>query len=169
VTLGELREAQSLGETRRAHRAAIEALRVFRASGVPFGSDAEDHVANDVAPEAHAFAQALESTANRLGDQPMAVDLARALGVGQRQALRRAHDHFRAFHLTVTTWREYMLGVRLAMGAFFSAAPGARTDAVSRLVGFGSPVSFCHALHAAGLPSPQELQRRHRAVVGTAA
>jgi hypothetical protein len=164
--VNELVEALRLGETRRAHRAAIDMLGVLRASGVPFEPDAERAVVHDVSVEAHAFARALESTVNRLSVQPMALDLAKELGVGERQALRRANDHFRAFHLTVTNWRDYMLGVRLAMGAFFSAAPGAQTAVVSKLAGFGSPVSFCHALRAAGLPSPQELQRHYRDVVG---
>jgi hypothetical protein len=164
----EVTEALSLGDAHRAQRAAFETLDVLRASGLPFGLGAA-RIANGVSNDAHAFAYALENTVNRLADQPMAVDLAKVLGVGERQALRRANDHFRAFHLTVTSWREYMIGVRLAMGAFFGAAPGARTETVSKVAGFGSPVSFCHALHAAGLPSPQVLQRRFREVVGSRA
>jgi hypothetical protein len=144
-------------------------LDVLRASGVPFERGAERAIMANVSAETHAFARALERTLNSPSARPMAVDLAHALGLGQRQALRRANDHFRAFHLTVTNWREYMIGMRLALGAFFSTAPGARTETVSRFVGFGSPVSFCHALHAAGLPSPQDLQRQYRDIVRSVA
>jgi hypothetical protein len=165
--VGELVEALSLGEARRAHRAAIETLGVLRACGAPFERDAERVVLPEVSAEAHAFAHALERTVSGLSSQPMAIDLATALGVGQRQALRRANEHFRAFHLTVTTWREYMVGVRLALGAFFSSARGAQTAVVSKFVGFGSAVSFCHTLRAAGLPSPMELQRRYRDITAT--
>jgi hypothetical protein len=89
----------------------------------------------------------------------MAVDLAAALGVGERQALRRANDHFHAFHLTISTWRQYVSGIRLAVGAFFMTAPGAKIEEVSERIGFRTPTSFWHALHDAGLPSPQKLQR----------
>jgi hypothetical protein len=166
AAFGELIEAMSLGESRRAHRAAIATIDVLRASGMPFDLEAERALSTDLPAQAHAFARALERSVNGLSTQPMALDLANALGVGERQALRRASEHFRAFHLTIATWRQYMVGVRLAAGAFFSAAPGARTETVSKLVGFGSPVSFCHALHTARLPSPQELQRQYRDIMG---
>ena len=66
------------------------------------------------------------------------------------------------FHLSASSWREFLSCLRLEMGSFFMGAPNARTEDVSRYLGFSSPTSFCHALQDAGLPSPQTLQAELR-------
>ena len=73
---------------------------------------------------------------------------------------RRANDHFRRFHISVSSWRQYVQGMRVGLGSFFMSQRRARTEHVSRLLGFGSPTSFCHAFHDAGLPSPLAVQRQ---------
>lgn len=139
-----------------ARAAAREVVVALRASGVSL----EPNLVKSAVPAAsHEFARALERVLFPMTQQPMAVDLARALGVGERQALRRASDHFSRFHITVSTWREYVHGMRVGLGAFLMSQRRARTEHVSRLLGFGSPTSFCHAFHDAGLPSPLETQR----------
>jgi AraC-like DNA-binding protein len=105
------------------------------------------------------FAQTLWRHLMTLPDQPMAVDLASALGVSERHALRQTSDYLRAFHLSASSWRELVQCLRIEMGTFFMGSPRARTEDVSRALGFRSPTSFCHAFQHAHLPSPQAVQR----------
>lgn len=154
---GLVRLARTIAErdTESAVWAAREAIACLRAAGI---------VVNEVSraplpPADHAFARALERTFFPMTSRPMAVDLAGALGVGERQALRRANAFFRDYCASGSTWRDYVHVMRVGLGTFFVSHPQARTEHVSRLLGFASPTSFCHALHAAGLPSPQAIRR----------
>lgn len=104
-------------------------------------------------------ARALERVMFPLSSQPMSVDLARALGVGEHHALRRVNQYFQRFHLSTRSWRDYLRGQRLALGAFFMGRPDATTEEVACALGFRSPTSFCHAFQDAGLPSPRALQQ----------
>ncbi|MCA9176756.1 MAG: helix-turn-helix transcriptional regulator [Planctomycetales bacterium] len=135
-----------------------EVLVALRAEGLPVTPPTVDW-AHPTALEDHAVAHAIERVAFPLSSRPMSVDLARELGVGEHHALRRANQYFRRFHLCARSWREYLRGQRVALGAFFMGRPEARTDRVARLLGFQSPTSFCHAFLAAGLASPREVQR----------
>jgi AraC-like DNA-binding protein len=106
-----------------------------------------------------AFARELWQKLMTLPDQPMAVDLASALGISERHALRQTSHYLRAFHLSASSWRELVQCLRIEMGTFFMGSPRARTEDVSRFLGFRSPTSFCHAFQHARLPSPQTVQR----------
>jgi hypothetical protein len=101
------------------------------------------------------FARTLWQRAMELERQPMAVDLASALGVSERHALRQASRYLERFHLSASSWRELMQCLRVEMGTFFMSARNATTEAVSRYLGFASPTGLCHAFQDAGLPSPQ--------------
>ena len=154
---GLLRLAGTIAErdTASAVWAAREAIACLRAVGI---------LVNEVSraplpPPDHAFARALERTFFPMTSCPMAIDLARALGVGERQALRRANAFFRHYYASGSTWRDYVRVMRVGLGTFFMSHPQARTEHVSRLLGFASPTSFCHALHEAGLPSPRAVRR----------
>lgn len=105
------------------------------------------------------FARMLWQRLMTLPDQPTAIDLAGALGVSERHALRRTSEYLRAFHLSASSWRELVQCLRIEMGTFFMGSPRARTEDVSRFLGFRSPTSFCHAFQHARLPSPQAVQR----------
>lgn len=146
--------------------AARAVLADLRAEGLPFEPDALSEAAATAAAAADRaapeFARVLEPLITDLASQPMAVDLSRALAVCERQAMRRASQHFQRFHLSASSWREFMSCLRLEMGALFMSAEGARTEEVSRYLGFASPTSFCHAMKDAGLPSPQALQAELR-------
>jgi hypothetical protein len=133
----------------------------LRAEGLPFERDAVD-LGSDDDDRSSDFARVLWRMASRLETQPMAIDLAHALGVCERQALRRARHHFERFHLSASSWREFMNCLRVELGVFFMSSPSARTEVVSRFLGFSSPTSFCHALKEADLPSPLALQRELR-------
>ncbi len=155
--LFDLAHAMAAREPASTVRATRAAAAIFSAAGLPL--DAAAPLA--AAPRSsHDFARALERVLFPMTSQPMAVDLARALGVCERQALRRANDHFRRFHISVSSWRQYVQGMRVGLGSFFMSQRRARTEHVSRLLGFGSPTSFCHAFHDAGLPSPLAVQRQ---------
>lgn len=139
--------------------AAIARLRdvfaMLRAYGVPTA----DVPTTQEPTAAHRFANALERTVFPLSARPMAVDLARELGVSERHALRQANTFFETYYASGSTWREYIHAMRVGLGPFFMSHPRARTESVSRLLGFSSPTSFCHALHQAGLPSPTAIQQ----------
>lgn len=139
----------------RATRAMLEAL---RAEGLPFDPSALA-AARPVLADEHEVARALERVTFPLSRHPTSVDLARALGVTESHALRRVNRYFRRFHRCVGSWRDYLRGQRVMLGAFFMARRDARTESVARVLGFRSPTSFCHAFDAAGLPSPRVLQR----------
>ena len=116
-------------------------------------------VTNAPPDPAQIFARKLWRRLMTLPDQPMAIDLAGALGVSERHALRQTSHYLRAFHLSASSWRELVQCLRIEMGTFFMGAPRARTEDVSRFLGFRSPTSFCHAFQHAHLPSPQAVQR----------
>lgn len=142
-------------DTATAIGAAREAVAALQALGIPVA----DVPLTSASPAAHEFARALERVFFPLSARPMAIDLARALGVGERQALRRANAFFGDYYTQRSSWREYLYIMRVGLSTFFIGHPRARTDQVSRLLGFSSPTSLCHALHDAGLPSPLEVQR----------
>jgi AraC-like DNA-binding protein len=159
TTARRLAEALVSSDPASARAAAFDVIDGLRSSGVPFIGEACDPRRHEVPAAAHAMARALERVLTPFSGQPMAIDLARQLGVGEAQALRRVADHFGRYHVTVGAWREYVRGMRMALAAFFASVRGARTEHVSRLLGFSSPTSLCHAFLKAGLPSPMELQR----------
>lgn len=136
--------------------AAREATFGLRAAGVVLPADGPR---TPTTSGALAMARALERVFFPLAARPMAIDLAQALGVGQRHALRLANAYFRDYYAGASTWRDYVHVMRIGLGTFFMSHPRARTEKVSQLLGFGSPTSFCHALQEAGLPSPSAVQR----------
>jgi AraC-like DNA-binding protein len=135
-------------------RAASDAIGALRAEGFPLGADAPLAAQAD----ARRLAMAMETSLGGFASQPTALDLSRALGVGEHHALRRANEWFRRFYFGVSGWREYLRRRRLDLGAFFMGRPDARTEDVARALGFRSPTSFCHAFHEARLPSPRAVQ-----------
>jgi len=158
-TLADALEARSLPPVLEVGRDVLDAL---RAHGFPLEPDALEESAQHVDVSSPQFARLLWQLAGQLSRQPMAVDLSRALDLSERHALRLASQHFQRFHVSASSWREFLNCLRLEMGAFFMSAPAARTEEVSRFLGFSSPTGFCHALQDAGLPSPVRLQAELR-------
>ncbi len=106
--------------------------------------------------------RAIEQVLTPLSQAPAAIDLATALGCGERQALRLANRYFKRLHITVGSWREYLVGLRVALGTTAMSHPLARTDSVATWLGFSSATSFCHAFSSVGLPAPGSLAARAR-------
>ncbi|MFO0610967.1 MAG: hypothetical protein U0414_00165 [Polyangiaceae bacterium] len=130
--------------------------------GLPVAVDAPIACSEGIQPVHHRFARAMETTFFPLAARPMAVDLGRALALGERQSLRLANEFLVRFFVTATTWRSYVRGMRLELGVFLSSNPDATTDAVSEALGFSSPTALCHAFQSGGLPSPLEVRRQLR-------
>jgi AraC-like DNA-binding protein len=137
---------------------ALGALAAFCADLRSFGL-AAPVVTNAPPDPEQVFARTLWKRLMTLPDQPMAVDLASELGISERHALRQTSHYLRSFHLSASSWRELVQCLRIEMGTFFMGSARARTEDVSRFLGFRSPTSFCHAFQHARLPSPQAVQR----------
>jgi hypothetical protein len=138
--------------------AAFDAIDALRSAGLPFETDGRRGVV-DATDGERAIARALERVLFPLSSQPMAIDLARALGVCPRHALRCVNGYFRRYYRLASSWREYVRGMRVMLGAFFIGQPSAATERIARLLGFGSATALCHAFRDAGLPSPLAVQR----------
>jgi hypothetical protein len=155
-----LAESMAVDDAAHASAAAFDTLDALRAAGLPLAHDARAAIATRIATRGeHEVARVVERALSRLSAQPMAVDLGRGLGVCPRQALRRVNDYLARYYRSLTTWRDYFRGMRMVLGTFFIGQPGATTEHVARLLGFGSPTSLCHAFHDYGLASPLAVQR----------
>lgn len=128
--------------------------------GLPVAPDAPRACSANIAPIHRRFAHALERTFFPLTARPMAIDLGATLGLGERHALRLANEFLARFYVTATTWRQFVRGMRLELGVFFSTHPDATTERVSQALGFSSPTALCHAFQSVDLPSPGEVRRQ---------
>jgi hypothetical protein len=159
-SLVNLAERLAVDDTSIVTGAAFDAFDALRAAGVPLANvrDMRASMRSATAGE-HEIARVLGRVMCSLASQPMAIDLARGLGVCERQALRRVNAFFARYYRTARSWRDYVSGMRVLLGTFFIAQPAATTEHVASLLGFASATSFCHAFQDAGLPSPLAVQR----------
>lgn len=129
-------------------------LRGLEAEGIlPHAARFDDDCAL-VTPSFSRFADALGSVLSRTHDWPMAVDVASALALGERQVTRLAAEYFRALYVSVDSLGAYLTKSRMWLVTAAMTSLGARTEEVARHFGFSSPVAMCHAFTAADLPSP---------------
>ena len=141
-----------------------ELLLLFGARGF-FGALEADHIDPRVvlatpAPRLNRVGRAIDEALSRPGSRPMVVDLSLALGCSERQARYLVREYAGAYALQgarewrtlVGTWTTYLAGLLVT-------ARDANTEKISRVLGYGSPNAFCHALGNAGLPPPGELRR----------
>ena len=141
-----------------------ELIRLFSSRGF-FGAQALDAiepslVAPPPAPRIDRIGQAIDAALSRPGSRPMVVDLSAALGCSERQARYLVREYAGAYALQgvrewrtlVGTWTTYLAGLLVT-------ARDASTEGIARILGYGSPNAFCHALGNAGLPPPGELRR----------
>ncbi len=135
-------------------------LDAMRGLGLPVSRDAPVACGANIQPIHRRFARALETTFFPLTARPMAIDLGATLGMGERHALRVANEFLTRFYVTATTWRQFVRGMRLELGVFFSTHPDATTERVSQALGFNSPTALCHAFQSVDLPSPAEVRRQ---------
>ena len=137
-----------------------EMLALLRGFGAPFEA-AESGALIETIPEAiRKLSLALDATLTRLEANPMIVDLHALLGVSPRQLQRLVTAFNARYGFNSSGWRDTLNRRRLLVGATMMTAAGARTEGVAHALGYASPTSFCHALDAAGMPSPGEISRR---------
>lgn len=141
----------------RAGSAVLASLALF---GMPVAADAVAAASEGITTADRRFAHAMETIVFPLTSRPMAIDLGRVLGIGDRHAMRLAKEFFHRFFVTASGWREYVRGMRLELGVFLASNPHATTEGVSRALGFASPTALCHAFHSVGLASPHDVRRR---------
>lgn len=141
---------------------ALRPLLTLMASDRVFPTSEGHHVLTANTPHLR-FGHALSEAFGAPTSRPMAVDLSTTLGCTERHALRLANDYFRTLHMSVRTWREYVLGMRLGVATLAMSSPTARTEDVSSWLGFACPSALCHSFAAAGLPSPGAIRDRLRA------
>jgi hypothetical protein len=139
---------------------AVEQLmRALRAAGL---CDRAPVVENPFSPVEVRTLSRFSETLTRLqagsGERLMAVDLADALGCSERTTLRVSSAYFRSLYVSVDSLRDYVASGRLWVAAAAMLSTGARTEIVSRRLGYSSPVALCHAFADAGLPSPGRLR-----------
>lgn len=108
------------------------------------------------APDLEPMARVLQAVMSPMSNRPAAVDVARLLGCGERQALRRMNEYIRRMHVTVRSWREYVFDIRLFVALLAMGYPKGKLTEVASWVGFSSATSLCHAFTTANLPSPSE-------------
>jgi AraC-like DNA-binding protein len=145
-------DERGLGDALEQGRAALDAL------GISLDPERVAEVLRNVPAADDVFARALSRVIFPLSGRPRMVDLAATLGVGERQASRLAAQYFARHHATVSSFGEYVRGMRLGLAVLLMSHPRARTETVSHELGFAAPTGFCHALHFAGLPSPQRVR-----------
>jgi hypothetical protein len=159
AAVADLAGALAGSDARAVHDGAASTRSALRSLGLSLDEEAVLAAARTIEPWHARFGAALEAVLFPLSGKPMAVDLGNQLGLGGRQVVRLANEYFARFHVSVETWSEYVRGMRFSLGLFFASHPSARTESLSRALGFSSPTALCHAFQAAGLPSPQTVRR----------
>lgn len=138
-----------------------ELFKVLRALGV-FTERPEmgELVTPPPQPRLHRVGRAIDGVLSRAGTRPMVVDLSQALHCSERQARYLVREYVDAYALQgATEWRTLVNVWTTYLAGLLMTAPGATTERVAGLLGYGSPAAFCHALTNAGLPSPGEMRR----------
>lgn len=151
--------AELLSDPQAGPHALGPALDDVRAALASEGLDVPPRAAAGAPPCDLEVAAAVQRIDASLPSHPTSVDLARALGVGEPHAVRRANAFFRRYYLCADGWRGYLRDRRLGHALFSLGHPRARTDEVARALGYRSATSLCHAFQRAGLPSPRAVQR----------
>lgn len=142
---------------RRERPAPRTVVRLFAAlTRAPFPSDHSPPWTSGPADER--FAEALNEVLTPMSRNPATTDLADRLACSERQVRRMASNYFRRLHVTVSSWRDYVAGLRFSLGGIAMSHAGARTDAVAAWLGFASASSFCHAFQRVALPAPRRFR-----------
>jgi AraC-like DNA-binding protein len=131
-----------------------ELMLLLRAHGVPFDPVPAEELIERPAEPVVRLSRALDVVLSRLAAGPSMTDLDTALGLSPRQINRVVTEFNRRYGFNALGWRDTRNRRRILVGATMMTAAGARTELVARALGYSSPTGFCHAIAAAGLPSP---------------
>lgn len=136
-----------------ATKALAGALEVLAGQGIDLRLD-RDLLAEKTPRRLRVTARALDRCLSELDAQPMLVDLAAELGVGERQVHRLVSELNERYGFNASNWRDTLVRRRVMVGANMMTAPGANTERVAKAVGYASPAAFCRALAQSRLPAP---------------
>jgi hypothetical protein len=145
---------ESCRDVRRASVLLADLVALLGSRGAPFGRVASHDLVEPASPVAVELSRALDQVLSSLDGGPALVDLDAALGLSPRQLNRVVADFNLRYGFNSLGWRDTRNRRRLLVGATMMTAVGARTELVSRAMGYASPTSLCHAFALAGLPSP---------------
>jgi hypothetical protein len=151
------RVATALESCRDAGRAATllaDLVSLLGSRGAPFARVVSRDLIEPAPQAVVALSHALDHVLSSLDGGPALVDLDAALGLSPRQLNRVVADFNQRYGFNSLGWRDTRNRRRLLVGATMMTAAGARTELVSRAMGYASPTGFCHAFALAGLPSP---------------
>jgi AraC-like DNA-binding protein len=138
---------------------AIELLERLRSAGVGLSGSIGSRLCRADAREDHRLADGLSRALTVDATRPTLVDLHDELRLSDRQLRRRLAGFLQTYRMPFASWRQLQQSYSLTVACIALSLPGARTEVVSRAVGFASPTGLCHALRAAGLRQPQEIAR----------
>jgi hypothetical protein len=155
--LGLLAEALNSLDGEPIEQATAAILDLLGAAGFPVNRVDERQLCMTFDPWEHRLQDALSSLLSRLDELPDIEDMSTILRWNQRLIHRRLAAMARKHGLNWSHWRQALRVARVGRSLQLLAAPGATTEQVSRLAGFRSPTSLCHAFSELGLPSPGRL------------
>jgi hypothetical protein len=150
-------DEELLPDAAAAHLAAL--LEVLARAGIPVRRAAALDLIEEVPAAARHLVAPLGASLSNLGGRPMLVDLETALGRSARHLRRGLSELHRYYDFYGGSWHRLRHWWRLSMATTLMTAPGATTELVGDVLGYGSPRSFCLAMAQAGLPSPGRIAR----------
>lgn len=136
-----------------------ELLVLLSSAGLPIRRAAAPELIDPLTPAARHLAAALSASLADLSQRPMLVDLEGTLGRSARHLRRGLGELNQLYSLPGGSWQKLLHWWRLTMASTLMTAPGATTEQVSAVLGYGSPRAFCLAMAQAGLPSPGRIAR----------
>jgi hypothetical protein len=145
-------------DTTRAATAVVALFEVLRAQGLVSTRPDVGDLARPVDPIVVRAGVAIDVALSTPGMTPGSVDIERYLARSPAQTRRIVRQYADALRMHgASSWRDMLHVWRAFVGAALMTAGRATTEGVAHLLGYGSPVAFCHAFAQAGLPSPGRL------------
>ena len=133
---------------------------IVRAAGLVGVCPEPGDLANAPGSDLAGVGAAIDRALCDLRAKPMLVDVEGSLGRSAAQTRRLIHSCGAQLPGSASTsWRAQRNLWRMYLGALLMTNPRGETDAVAKLLGYGSAVAFCHAFANAGLPSPGNIRR----------
>lgn len=159
------RIAEAGYDARRASAAAADLFAVLRSLGFLDTTAAAGDLLTPVDPHVVSAGAAIDRVLSAPCLAPAQLDIETAIARSPAHTRRLVNRYAEALRLQgARGWRDLLGTWRLYLGTVLMTAPRATTEAIARLLGYGSPHAFCHAFANAGLPAPGELRRITRAL-----
>jgi hypothetical protein len=142
-----------------ASRGVAELFALLRGLGFLGAKPAPGDLLAPVPPEVARVGAAVDRALSNLSAKPMSLDVEEALERSPAQARRILARYGEALRLQgARNWRDLRSMWRLYVGCALMTSKRATTEHVAALLGYGSPIAFCHAFANAGLPAPGHIR-----------